>query len=132
MDKQLNWKEFLGWGEEQTSDLRNTGYAYLRQGKYNIAIPFFEALIALDSKNAYDLQTIGGLYLQVGDSLQALRYLDKALKQNPLHFPTLLNRAKALFILGYRDKAQRLAEKLHKHPDSDISDIAEALLLAYC
>ena len=44
----INWRDKLGWDEDQLEDLRFAGYAYLRQGKYDIALAFFEALTVLD------------------------------------------------------------------------------------
>ena len=44
----INWLEELEWGEDQIEELRIAGYAYLRQGKYDIALKFFKALVILD------------------------------------------------------------------------------------
>jgi tetratricopeptide (TPR) repeat protein len=130
LDK-INWTDLLGWGTDELSDLRFVGYAYVKQGKYDIALKFFEALIILDPDNEYDLQTLGALYLQIGDNVSALNCLEKALRVNPIHAPTLLNRAKALFLLGYKRQATIQAKDLENHPDSLIADSAKALLLSY-
>lgn len=126
----INWAKELGWSEEQFEDLRYTGYAYLRQGKYDIAIHFFEALVALDRDNAYDVQTLGALYLQIGNAAKAVKWLDRALKLNVDHGPTLLNMCKALFMLGKKEEALKLAHILQREPNLMISNVATALILA--
>ena len=126
-----DWRKTLGWGEEQFEDLRFTGYSYIRQGKYEIALPIFEALAVLNTNNAYDAQTLGALYLQLGDAEKAAKSLDRALKLETDHAPTLLNLTKALFMLGRKKEALKLAEILSREPDPSISNIAKALLLAY-
>lgn len=127
----MDWKEVLDWDAEELEDLRFVGYCYLKQGKYDIASTFFEALVVLNPQNAYDVQTLGALYLQTNRNLLALTYIERALKLDPNHLPTQLNRAKALFALGYRKQALAQAKNLQLHPESAISDQASALLLAY-
>lgn len=127
----INWLEVLDWGEEQIEDLRYIGYAYIRQGKYDIGISFFEALNALDSESAYDSQTLGALYLQMEQPKKALKYLEKALKLETDHAPTLLNMCKALFMLNKKEEALKLATILARENDPNISNIAKALLLAF-
>jgi len=127
----VNWLEVLGWEEQQLEDLRFVGYSYVKQGKYDIGITFFEALVVLLPQSAYDLQTLGALYLQIGNNLMALNYLERALKLDSHHFPSLLNRTKALFALGYKRQALAQAAQLKTCSDSSIADQAEALLLAY-
>jgi tetratricopeptide (TPR) repeat protein len=127
----IDWLNRLGWNEEQIEDLRQTGYAYIRQGKYDIALPFFEALCVLSQNYAYDAQTLGALYLQMGNPAKALKYLDRALKIDADHGPTLLNLTKALFMLGKKDEGLKLANILKNEPDPYISNTAKALILAY-
>jgi len=127
----INWCEKLGWNEEHLDDLRFAGYAYLKQGKYDIAISFFEALAVLDQENAYDSQTLGALYLQINNPTIALKWLDRALKIEADHAPTLLNLCKALFMLGKKDQGIKLAHILKNEPNLAISNVARALILAY-
>lgn len=127
----VNWLEVLGWTEEQIEDLRVTGFAYIRQGKYNIAQPFFEALIALDPESAYDAQTLGAIYLQTNQPEKALQCFDKALKLEADHAPTLLNLAKALFMMGKKSEGLKLAEILQNEKEPYIANTAKALLLAF-
>jgi tetratricopeptide (TPR) repeat protein len=126
----LNWLEFLNWSDKETDDLRFVGYSYIQQGQYDIAINFFEALVVLNPENAYDAHTLGALYLQKGKSLEALKYLDKALELEPNHYPTLLNRAKALFALGYKKQALLQLRDLKTCSDQKIVLQAEALELS--
>lgn len=126
-----NWLDILGWGDDEIEDLRFVGYSYIKQGRYDVATTFFEALVVLSPKNAYDLQTLGALYLQKGNHLMALNYIEQALKVEPAHLPTLLNRTKALFALGYRRQALATAQNLEKSSDAHIANQASALILAY-
>jgi tetratricopeptide (TPR) repeat protein len=127
----INWKSELGWTDENLEDLRFAGYAYIRQGKYEIALPIFEALSTIDPENAYDAQTLGALYLQLNNPLKALKSLDKALKIEADHAPTLLNLTKALFMLGKKEEGLKLANILKNEPDAAIANVAKALILAY-
>lgn len=127
----INWRESLGWSEEILEEMRSTGYAYIRQGKYDIALPFFEALCVLDPESAYDAQTLGAIYLQMNNPAKALKCFDKALKIDADHAPTLLNLTKALFMLGKKDEALKLANILKNEPNLAISNMAKALILAY-
>ncbi len=127
----VNWLNVLGWSDQELEDLRFVGYSYIRQGKYDIALTFFEALAVLSPQNAYDLQTLGALYLQKNNNLMALNYIERALKLDPHHLPTLLNRTKALFALGYRNQAIAQARKLSTADDQHTAEQAQALIQAY-
>lgn len=127
----INWQNKLGWNEEHLDDLRNTAFAYIRQGKYDIAKPIFEALVVLNQDNAYDAQTLGALYLQLNDPTKALVYFEKALTIEGDHGPTLINVAKALFMLGKKAEGLRLVEILKNEPDFIIANTAKALIMAY-
>jgi tetratricopeptide (TPR) repeat protein len=126
-----DWIEILGWNEEQIEDIRFAGYSFIKQGQYEYALKFFEVLSILSEENVYDLQTLGGIYLQLGNNLSALNFLEKALTLDPKHEPTLLNRTKALFLLGYKRQGLSQATKLERSSDSYIADQARALTLAY-
>ena len=127
----VEWLSILGWGTDELEDLRFVGYSYIKQGKYDIATTFFEALVILDPNSAYDLQTLGALFLQRGNNLMALNYIEKALRLDPSHVPTLLNRTKALFALGYKRQGLMQARNLQKNPNEEIANQAQALILAY-
>jgi tetratricopeptide (TPR) repeat protein len=127
----INWRESLGWSEEILDEMRSAGYAYVRQGKYDIGLSFFEALCVLDPDNAYDAQMLGAIYLQLNNPAKALKYFDKALKIEGDHAPTLLNLTKALFSLGKKEEALKLANILKNEPNQAISNMAKALILAY-
>jgi len=127
----INWRETLGWNEDHLEDLRTAGYAYIRQGKYEIALPIFEALTVLDPESAYDFQTFGGLLIETGKPEKAIAVLNKALKLEADHGPTLLNLTKALFMLDRKDEALKLAEILQNEKDLRIANAAKAMLLAF-
>lgn len=125
-----SWSEALGWGHQQIDALRYVGYCYLKQGLYDTALAFFNALIILDPKNPYDWQTLGALYLQTDQAQKALETLDTALQFDPLHEPTKLNRAKALFMLGYKEQGLSQAAEVVKVSNKDLADQALALVLS--
>lgn len=127
----MNWLEILGWGTEEIGDLRYVAYSYIRQGVYDVALTFFDALSVLSPPIPYDLQTIGALHLQLGNGLKALDFLDRALKMDPTHLLTQLNRAKALFMLGYKRQGLVQVFELEKCQDKEIASRASALVLAY-
>ncbi len=127
---QVNWLEVLGWGTAEIEDLRIAGYSYIRQGAYHIALTFFEGMAILAPPMPYDLQTLGALYLQLGQTLLALEFLDRALKADPTHLPTQLNRAKALFALGYKKQALAQAAALEESADATMQEQAKALILS--
>ena len=128
---QRNWLDVLGWGKEEVDDLRFVAYSYIKEGIYDVAITFFDAVEVLVPPTSYDLQTIGALHLQIGNGLKALDYLDRALKLDPAHLPTQINRAKALFMLGYKRQGLVAAMELEKNENKDVREQASALILAY-
>lgn len=127
----INWKKLLDLNLDQIYDLRLAGYAYIRQGKYDVALPFFEALHAINSNSSYDLQTLGAIYVQIGDTKNAIYYLNEALKLKPDHAPTQLNLTKALLMAGKVKEGIKIARVLKRNRDPYIVSFAEALLLAY-
>jgi tetratricopeptide (TPR) repeat protein len=127
----INWLSKLGWTREQIEDLRYTGYSYVKQGKYAIALSFFEALVLLDPKSAYDKQTLGAIYLELNQIPQALDYFEQALQIEKNHAPTLLNLAKAFFTLGKKNEGLKFAHILKNNENTFIANTAKALILAY-
>ncbi len=127
----INWMQKLGWTEDHLEELRNAGYSYIRQGKYETALPFFEALVVLDKESSYDAQTLGAIYVELNKPELAIKYLDRALQIEGDHSPTLLNLAKAFFMSGKIDEGVKLANILKKDTNPFIASYASALLLAY-
>lgn len=127
----MDWCDILGWTEEQLQDLRATGYSYVVQGLYARAAVFFEALVAINPKSTYDIQTLGAIYLQTGQIDLALSHLEKALDLQPTHLSTLLNKTKALLISGKLAEGLALAQSLTRAPNSHVRNLAEALIMAY-
>jgi len=127
----VNWRELLGWNKEQLEELRFSGFTFLREGKYEKALLFFKTLVLLDPESAYDAQTLGALYLQMGDGERALEALNASLEIEPDHEPTLLNKVKTLLLLQRREEAFSIARQLQKSADLTISGDASALILAY-
>lgn len=130
-ETELDWGDILGWGEEQKQDLRYAGFSFYREGRYEQAHTFFAALEVLDPKNLYDKQTLGAINLQLGNNEKALDLLNEALKMDPTDEQTLLNKTKALLMLGKKSDAFAIAKRLQKSADPILSNDAMALLLAY-
>ena len=126
----MQWTEILGWGNEELDDLRSVAYSYIAQGIYDVALTFLSALVVLAPPTAYDLQTIGALHLQLGHGLKALDHLDRALRLDPTHVPSQLNRAKALFSLGYKQQGIAQALLVEKQAEKTLAGQASALILA--
>ncbi len=127
----INWTKRLGWTEEQLDEIRNAGYSYIRQGKYDIALPFFEALVILNPESSYDAQALGALFVETNQPDKAIKYLDRALQLEADHSPTLLNLTKAFFMSGRKPDGIRLAKVLQNDPNPFISGTASALLMTY-
>lgn len=127
----VEWTEILGWKDQEIEDLRYVAYLYIKQGVYDVALTFFDALNVLTPPTPYDLQTIGAIHLQMGNGMKALDYLDRSLKIDPSHLSTQLNRAKALFMLGYKRQGLVQVMELEKCSDPDIASQAAALVLSY-
>lgn len=127
----INWKDLLGWSESEAESLRYVAYSYIKQGHYETATSILEALLVISPNNVYDLQTLGAIYLQNGDALKALNFFDKSLEIEAEHESTILNRAKALFMLGYKIQGTKEVEKLKNSKEKSIALEAEALLLSF-
>ncbi len=130
--EKTEWKKLLNWSDDkEISDLRMIGYSYIKQGLYDKALVFFEALTVLSPENDFDLHTLGALYLETGDNLSALNYINLSLKYSPNNEKALLNRAKTLFLLGYKKEASEQTAALLHHKNTEIANQAAALSLAY-
>jgi predicted Zn-dependent protease len=127
----IHWAKEMGWNEEHLTDLTNAAYAYVRQGKYEIALPVFEALCLLDPDEPYYPQTLGAIYLEMKMPQKALEVLESALKIDADHSATMLNMTKALFELGKVKEGIKLAKLLANDKNALVSSSAKALLLAY-
>ncbi len=127
----MDWINVLGLGKAEIEDIRYVAYSYIKQGVYDVALTFFDALRVLEPSNAYDLQTTGAIYLQMNDPVKALDFLDRALKLDPNHLATKLNRSKALLMLGLKKQAFSVLDDLQKCKDVEIRQTANAIMLAY-
>jgi predicted Zn-dependent protease len=127
----MDWKEQLGWKREEIEDLRAVAFVYVQQGLYGPALTMFDALTVVAPNEAYDLQMLGAIHLQMGSGLMALEALDRALKLDPENGLAKLNRAKALFLLGYKRQGLLQVLELEKSADPKVVEQASALVLAY-
>lgn len=126
-----DWKKELQWSDEQIEEMRNIAFSYIRQGKYDIALPMFNALTVLDPNSVYDFQLLGAIYVEINQPKNAIRYLNKALQLQGDHGPTLLNLMKAFFMSKRIEDGLRLANVLQNDKDIFISSAAKALTLCY-
>lgn len=128
---QATWKDVLEWDQGQVDEVRQLGYAYIKQGHYELALSLFEGLIGLEQIALADAHLLGALYLEMGNYTEATRWLNRALEYEPSHLLTLLNKAKALLVAGHLDEGLALARTLSTGEETEIANTAEALLLAY-
>jgi TolA-binding protein len=70
--------------------LRLANYLY-DQKLYNLAIPWYQRTLSLDPKNINARTDLGTSYFYAGQSQDALREYQKALKISPDHQPTMFN-----------------------------------------
>lgn len=131
MEERINWAEILGWGEEQCQDLRFAGFSLYRDGRYEQAYTYFAALVELAPDSHYDHQTLGAIQLQLGNNEKAIEILDIALKMDPTDEITLLNKTKALLMIGKKNDALAIACRLQNSADPYLANDAQALMLAY-
>jgi tetratricopeptide (TPR) repeat protein len=127
----VNWLEILQWSDDHLCELRGLGYGFLKEGRYDRALVCFETLTLLCPDESYDWQTLGALSLENGQYASALEALERALELDPLHLPTLLNKAKTLLIVGQTDEGLALARSLERAADPRIAGPASALVLGY-
>lgn len=132
----VDWVKRLGWDFNQLEDIRFVGYHYIRQGQYGVAKAFFEALVALcadqplQQQLAYDYETLGSIYLELGDSARALRYLERAGRMQPENGRILLNKAKTFIALSRPFEGLEIAYQLMARKDPILRDRAHALILS--
>ena len=93
--------------------LRLANYLY-DQKLYNLAIPWYQRTLSLDPKNINARTDLGTSYFYAGQSQDALREYQKALKISPDHQPTMFN----LIIVNLEGTHDfRAAEKFWKELD---------------
>jgi len=63
--------------------IANIGWAYGNIGKWDEGMPFFKKVLSVDPLRAYNLFSIGNAYFHMDDSLNAMYWLNKALKLQP-------------------------------------------------
>lgn len=127
----INWKEVVGWSDEQIQDIRILAHSFIRNGKFESACKIIEALLPIDNRRLIDIQTLGALYLDLDNPEKALSYIHQAIQQDPHHLGTRLNQVNALLALGQISAAMKIAQKLASCPDPKIAGQASAFLLAY-
>ncbi|NGX34804.1 MAG: hypothetical protein K1060chlam1_01160 [Candidatus Anoxychlamydiales bacterium] len=127
----MDWQSYLELSDESIEDLRSVGYLYVKQGCFDIALDFFNALLIFNPGNTYDESIVGALYLENGKYTEALEHLDESLKVEPKNYLVLLNKAKTLFSLGYRTEALAITKMISNCPNKKLASQALALLQAY-
>lgn len=125
---ELDWQDILGWKSEHISQARSLGYLYYKQGQYDIASKFFEALLVINPHALYELRTLGATYYKLDRPKEALVLLDRALDIDPSHLPTLMNRCRILLALGDRRSALEIASLLRDCGNQRVAKTADALI----
>lgn len=126
-----HWSELLGWDEEKIEEIRFFGFSLLREGKYERARLIFEVLLILDKDSILDRQNLGALYLQMNENQKAVEQFNKVLEKLPEDEQTLLNKAKALFMLHQNQAAIEIVQKLSKSTNVTIANDADALMMVH-
>lgn len=127
----INWKEVIGFNDEQIQNIRTAGELYRRQGHYKTALTYWRAICIFDKTSVFDQQMLGALLLEVNQAQEAVPVLEKALALQPKHYRTHLNLARALLDSGRKAEALAKAKELVLCPDALVADRASAILLAF-
>jgi Flp pilus assembly protein TadD len=127
----VEWREVVGWDQDEIEEMRAIAYAYLRQGHLALARTFYEALVVLDPNSLYDLRTLAVLRDLQGDTDGALTLYGKVLQLEPTDPFASLGLAKAQLAAGRRGEAIPRLQKLSTIPDRRVAADAQALLQAY-
>jgi tetratricopeptide (TPR) repeat protein len=127
----VEWREVIGWGQDEVDELRAIAYAYMRQGQLKLAQTFFEALVILEPNSLYDLRTLAGLRDLLGDPQGSVTLYQEALTRDPRDPFSQLGLAKAQLAAGQATDALPRLQQLATSPDKRIATDAQALLLAY-
>ena len=129
--EKIDWKEILGWQEDQIEEMKFFGFSYLRQGKYDIALKIFQALNILVPQDPYVLKTLGALLVTTQSPEKALDYLYKAEEMDPTDPQVKLNIAQSLLDLGQKEDALEKIKKLTSNKNKKIAGKAKALLMGW-
>ncbi|HRW58126.1 MAG TPA: tetratricopeptide repeat protein [Chlamydiales bacterium] len=124
----IAWLEILNWNETQLTDLKNVGYQYVLQGKYDIALKIYKALVTLNPNDNYNNKILGSIYLELNNPLEALNFYNQALKLDPDDAYTEMNRAKSLYLLGYHKQATQAMQKLSMSSNKKVAQEATSFL----
>ena len=105
----------------ETASLIRDGLALHRQGRFNEAGVIYKQVLAIDQNNFDALQLMGTLCAQNKNLENAIAFLDSALKINPNHVASLVNRGNALMTL----KQYGRAAESYQHANAIDAHIAE-------
>ncbi len=90
------------------------GVALFQDNKTRFAIDEFEFILNEDNSYISAYNNLGYIYFSLGDYKQALNYYDYALKMNPNHENTLINKSELLLLSNKKKDAFIYIERLLK------------------
>lgn len=95
-------------GPEQVDALEFLAHVLLQNGRWNDALPLYEALVALDGRDRRRRQALSYALLRTGKPREALAHLDWCMAQTdePPEASLVLLRARALWDSGRQDEAR--------------------------
>ena len=102
----------LGWSKRHFDETRSCAYLYFKQGSFDIARKFFQALVLLDPNSIYDQLMLGSSLLELDETKQALQCFNHVLDLKPDHTQALFLRFKALLALQDNIQAQEIGRML--------------------
>jgi tetratricopeptide (TPR) repeat protein len=88
------------------------GMAYLNEGNYTEAIPFFDKALAINPNNSLTLNNKGAALYGLGIYNESIAYFDKALSVNPGYTTALYNKGAALSKLGIYNESIAYFDKV--------------------
>lgn len=116
-DPDLGSKETSG---EETPALTAGDYLQMgeqaeKQGNFPMALTSYQKALDNGGTTADIRYKIGALLLKIGSSKEALEHFSAVLSQDPDHFPSLVGKGKALYLLGKMTEAQTDLEQVLQH-----------------
>lgn len=104
-------------------ELNNRAYAYLKVGKYDIALLDAKESINKDPQNPEAMDTLGSIYVALGKYTDALRNFNNAIVSNPKLWIAYNNRAMLYKILINESTTEQEKSRYQELYDKDIEVI---------
>lgn len=129
---EANLKKLRGYRSEDLMAIAEIGYHYLFSGGYNLALPLFEGLQAIDPTEGYFAAALGLVHDHLGNLEEAELWYRKAAALDPGDPRPEINRAELRILKADFAKARELlirgTNKAKARGDSALEGKARALL----